>query len=86
VNSAVVISALGEKHTSVIVGELLKRQLRTHLLTCIGTSSAARLLPPGRVIVTRKNPEPITYNTSIYLGMMLAGTRENPARIKQHLL
>jgi len=86
VDSTVVISASGEKHAPIIVKALLKRRLPTHLLTCVGTSSAARLLPAKQVFVTRKNEEPITYNTSTYLGMMLARTREKPARIKQHLL
>lgn len=86
VDSAVVISASGEKHAPIIVKALLKRRLPTHLLTCSGTSSAAKLLPSKQVFVTRKNDEPITYNTSTYLGMMLARTRENPARIQQHLL
>ena len=86
IDSAVVISASGEKHAPVIVSYLLKRKIPTYLLTCVESSSAAKLLPDGRVFVTRSNPEPITYNTSTYLGMMLARTRENPARIKQHLL
>ena len=86
VDSAVVISASGEKHSPVIIKHLLKRGLPTRLLTCSRASSAARLLPANRVFVTRRNEEPITYNTSTYLGMMLARTRENPARIKQHIL
>ena len=86
VHSAVVISASGEKHAPVIVKHLLKRRLPTCLLTCSAASSAAKLLRASRVFVTRKQDEPITYNTSTYLGMMLARTRENPARIKQHLL
>jgi hypothetical protein len=86
VDSAVVISASGEKHAPVIINALLKRRVPTCLLTCTGTSTAAGLLPSNRVFVTRKNEEPITYNTSTYLGMMLARTGENPARIKQHLM
>jgi hypothetical protein len=86
VDSAVVISASGEKHAPVIVRRLLRRRLPVRLLTCAAESSAAKLLPADRVFVTRKNEEPITYNTSTYLGMILARTRENPARIKQHLL
>jgi hypothetical protein len=86
IDSAVVISASGEKHAPVIVSQLLKRLLPTYLLTCNEESSAARLLPRKQVFVTRSNPEPITYNTSTYMGMMLARTRERPSKIKQHLL
>jgi hypothetical protein len=86
IDAAAVISASGEKHAPVIVAELLKRKLPTSLLTCVSTSSAAKLLPPGDVFVTRSVPEPITYNTSTYMGMMLAKTQERPLKIKQHLL
>jgi hypothetical protein len=86
IDSAVVISASGEKHAPVIISFLLKRKLPVYLLTCVGTSTAAKLLPAKRVFVTRSTPEPITYNTSTYMGMMLAKTCEHPAKIKQHLL
>lgn len=86
IDAAVVISASGEKHAPIILADLLKRKLPTCLLTCVGTSTAAKLLPAGRAFVTRSIPEPITYNTSTYMGMMLAKTRERPSKIKQHLL
>lgn len=86
IDSAVVISASGGKDAPHIVSHLLARKLRTCLLTCCGGSSAAKLLPTSRVFVTKSVPEPITYNTSTYMGMMLARTREDANRIKQHLL
>lgn len=85
-DAAVVISASGKKHAPIIIGELLARGLDTCLLTCNGDSDAAKLLPASRVFVTKSKPEPITYNTSTYMGMMLAKTRENPRVIKAHLL
>lgn len=86
VDSVVVISASGKKHAPILVGDLLAHGLPVHLLTCNAESPAAALLPPNRVIATRSNLEPITYNTSTYLGMVLAGTREDPIAIKRHLL
>jgi hypothetical protein len=86
VDSAVVISASGQKHAPIILGELLKRGLSSHLITCDAGSPAAKLLPSGRVVATRSKPEPITYNTSTYMGMILAKTREDPAKIRRHLL
>jgi hypothetical protein len=86
VDSAVVISASGTKHAPLIVREMLDRGLSTYLVTCNAKSPAGSLLPAGRVLETRSNPEPITYNTSTYMGMMLAKTREDAAAIKRHLL
>lgn len=81
VDGAVVISASGKKHAPIIVGDLLERGLDTRLLTCDGASPAAQLLDDGRVFVTPSNEEPITYNTSTYLGMIFAKTKESPKSI-----
>jgi len=84
IDGAVVISASGQKDASGIVG-YLKERLETYLLTCNVESAAARLLPKDHVVVTRRNPEPITYNTSTYLGMILAKTREKVKPILEHI-
>lgn len=86
IDSAVVISAKGEKDAPRIVKELAGRKLPICLLTCEGSSTAAGLLPKELVFVTRRNREPVTYNTSTYLGMILAKTREKAGLIRQHLL
>jgi hypothetical protein len=86
VDSVMVISASGTKHAPIIIKDLLGRGLAVHLITCDAASPAAALLPPHCIIATRSNPEPITYNTSTYLGMVLAKTREDPIAIKDHLL
>jgi hypothetical protein len=88
IDAAVVISASGEKDAPKIV-TALKPRLPTCLLTCNGDSSAAQAAersPAGQVFVTRKNKEPITYNTSTYMGMMLAKTGEGARAIREHLL
>jgi len=86
VDASVVISASGEKHAPIMVKDLTGRKLRPYLITCSPQSAAARWLPAERVLTTRSNPEPITYNTSTYMGMILSKTRENPLEIKKHLL
>ena len=86
VDSTVVISASGTKHAPTAIKDLVARGFTPYLITCDSQSPAAKLLPPGRVLETRSNPEPITYNTSTYMGMILSKTRENPTRIKQHLV
>ncbi len=86
IDAAVVISASGTKHAPALVRELETRGLRPSLVTCEPASPAAALLPPERVMATTSRPEPITYNTSTYMGMMLAKTGEDPGRIRRHIL
>ncbi len=84
IDGAVVISASGQKDASGIVG-YLKERVETYLLTCNGDSAAAQLLAKDHVVVTPRNPEPITYNTSTYLGMILAKTGEKVKPILGHI-
>lgn len=81
IDGAVVISASGEKHAPIILKRLMQLDIAPLLITCTEGSSAAKLLSREQVFVTRQNPEPITYNTSTYLGMILAKTKEDPKRI-----
>jgi len=83
ITQAIIISASGEKD-SVWELELAKQYgLHTTLLTCKPNSSAAKLA--DRVVAFRSIAEPYTYNTSTYLGMILATTNEDPATIKAML-
>lgn len=84
--SATVVSASGRKHAPIIIRDLLARGIEVSLFTCDRTSPAAILLSPDRVVETKSNEEAITYNTSTYLGIILAKTREDPAKISEHLL
>lgn len=85
-DGGVVISASGTKHGPVMVADLKAAGLDPYLLTCSPESAAAKLLDPSHVIATRSQPEPITYNTSTYMGMILTRTGENAAAIKKHLV
>lgn len=85
-DSYVVISASGAKHAPLIVADILRKGHVPSLITCDMDSPAARLLPGKNVVCTKKIDEPITYNTSTYMGMMLTRTRENPRRIREHLV
>lgn len=79
ISQAVVISASGEKD-SVWELELAKKMgLSTTLFTCKQGSSAAKIA--DKVIACRSIAEPYTYNTSTYLGMILASTGEDPNKI-----
>jgi len=83
ITEAIIISASGEKD-SVWELELAKKSgLKTTLLTCSPESSAAKIA--NQTISYRKLPEPYTYNTSTYLGMILSATGEKTEMIKKFL-
>jgi hypothetical protein len=83
IDGAVLVSASGSKHASPIAKELQKRKIRTVLLTCNPQAPAGKLV--SQTIVFPRQPEPYTYNTSTYLGMVLAKTREDPKKILDHV-
>lgn len=81
ISEVIVISASGEKD-SVWELELAKKSgLKTILITCSKDSSAAKIA--DQTFAYRKLPEPYTYNTSTYLGMILSATSEKAENIKK---
>ena len=82
----VVISSSGDKDAPEMVNALLADGLETYLLTCNENASAAAPLDDTHVFCTPKQDEPITYNTSTYVGMILAHTDENPGEIREHIV
>ena len=80
---AVIISASGGKDSVWEVELAKKHSLKTTLLTTKADSDAAKIA--DKVIVFKSIPEPYTYNTSTYMGMMLAATGENPSIIKEFI-
>ncbi|MEM4634139.1 MAG: hypothetical protein QW275_03225 [Candidatus Anstonellaceae archaeon] len=83
IDGCVLISASGGKHAPIIAKEVSKRKLPIILLTNNPNAPASKFA--SHTIVFPKNPEPYTYNTSTYLGMVLAKTGENPLLIKKFL-
>ena len=84
-DTVVVISASGEKHAPGIVTEVLARGVDTYLMTCDESSTAASLLPRQSISVSGSLPEPLTYNTSTYLGMVFPATGESAQSILNHI-
>lgn len=77
----VIISASGEKD-AIWETELAKKiGFKTFLITCSPDSSAAKIA--DQVFSYSKLPEPYTYNTSTYLGMILGATGEKAENIKK---
>ncbi|MFZ4648291.1 MAG: hypothetical protein ACOYMB_01495 [Patescibacteria group bacterium] len=83
ISDAIVISASGEKDSIWEVKLAKKLGLKTSLFTCSPASSAAKLA--DQVFEYKKLPEPYTYNTSTYLGMILSATMEDPKVILKYL-
>ncbi len=80
-DGAIIFSASGEKHASIIAEYYKTKKIKTKLITCNSDSTTEKILGKKNVIVTKKNKEPYTYNTSTYLGWVLAKTKEDPKKI-----
>lgn len=80
-DGAIIFSASGEKHAPIIAKLYKDKKTRTTLVTCNPDSSAGQILGKKNVVITSKNREPYTYNTSTYMGWVFAKTRENPTKI-----
>jgi hypothetical protein len=84
IRTAVIISASGEKDSVWEIELAKKNGLKTILLTCGASSSAAKIA--DKTYIYKKLAEPYTYNVSTYLGMILSLTGERPSEIKKFLL
>jgi len=83
ITQAMIISASGGKD-SVWEIELAKKYgLSTTLLTTKAESGAAKVA--DKVYAYKSIPEPYTYNTSTYMGMILSTTSESPSEIKSFI-
>ncbi len=83
ITQALIISASGEKDSIWEIKLAKKYKLKTTLLTCSPNSPSAMLA--DKIIVYQKLPEPYTYNTSTYLGMLLGASQERAKDIKKFL-
>lgn len=81
IDGAFLISASGSKHALPIAADLQSRNIRTILVTNNEAAPAKEHIAEGDVFVFPKNREPYTYNTSTYMGMMIAKTKEDPGAL-----
>jgi hypothetical protein len=84
-DGAVLISASGEKDAPPIGQALERAGLDRRFLTCNPYATASKFFDKKDVFIFPSLPEPYTYNTSTYLGMILARTREDPKKILRHI-
>lgn len=85
IDGAVLISASGGKHATSIAKTLKEKGLPAVLFTNNSEAPAAAYFKQESVRVFPKNREPYTYNTSTYLGMVLADTGEKSSEIKSFI-
>lgn len=88
IDGVVIVSASGEKHAPTIIDTCRQAGLPITLLTTTAESSATVALngyEHSTVHIFPKNREPYTYNTSTYLGMILASTGESAQAIEQFI-
>ncbi len=83
IDGAILISASGGKHAPLIAQHLQQQKIETRLLT--NNQNAPAEFFCAQTYVFPKLPEPYTYNTSTYLGMILAKTKESPQAIISYL-
>ncbi len=83
VDGAVLISASGAKSAPGIAEYLKKKGIHVTLWTNNNEAPAMKYADETKFFP--KVPEPYTYNTSTYLGMILGSTGENPAKIKEYI-
>ncbi len=76
IDAVVIISASGGKHAPGIARVVRPRGVPVLLFTCNPNAPAGELV--GEVHVFPSQPEPYTYNTSTYMGMILSTLSENP--------
>lgn len=85
IDGAVIFSASGEKHAAIFARYLKKKGVKTLLITCSSNSSAEKVVGSSNTTITSKLREPYTYNTSTYLGWILACTGESPKKIYSYI-
>lgn len=84
-DGAIIFSASGAKHAPILAKEFISKNIDTYLITCTENSAGEKELNEHKTIITNKNQEPYTYNTSTYMGWILAKTRENPTIIREFI-
>jgi hypothetical protein len=85
IDGAILISASGEKDAPGIAAALQKKGLPRRFLTCNPNASAKKYFKKDEIFEFPSIPEPYTYNTSTYMGMILAKTREDPKKILEFI-
>lgn len=85
IDGVVIFSASGAKHAPIIAKAAVDKGLITQLVTCTPNSPAEAIVGKENTIISLKNREPYTYNTSTYMGWIISITKEDPKIIYDFL-
>ncbi|MDD3793540.1 MAG: hypothetical protein PHI37_01915 [Candidatus Gracilibacteria bacterium] len=85
VDGVIIFSASGGKHAPIVAQYAKQKNLRVKLVTCNENNETKEIIGEENIIVTPRNLEPYTYNTSTYMGWIIAKTKENPKEISDYI-
>ena len=89
IDGVVLFSASGKKHAPLIAEDLTAAGRKVVLFTCNPDAPAGKVVGKRNTYVFPSQEEPYTYNTSTYMGKMMACVIDNPRaearRILDHL-
>lgn len=85
IDGLIICSSSWDKHAIISANKAKDAWIETKLLTCNPNAWALKILWKENCVVTMKNREPYTYNTSTYLWWILAVTWEKAADIKSFI-
>ncbi len=86
IDGVVLLSASGGKHAPLIAKDAQATGRKVILFTCNPNSSAGGVIGRRNVYVFPSRPEPYTYNTSTYMGMLMACMIDNPRAEARRIL
>lgn len=78
---AIIISASGKKHAPIMAKKIKSKKIKLILFTTNKNAPAKEFV--DETLIFPKQREPYTYNTSTYLSMILAYTKESPKKINE---
>lgn len=81
----VICSSSWDKHAIVFANKAKAKWIKTKLLTCNSKAWTIEIIWKENTVITSKNREPYTYNTSTYMWWMFSVTLENPKEIKKYI-
>ena len=85
IDGITILSASWWKHSSIMAKFFKEKWYEIELVTCTENSKTEQIIWRENCVITKKNPEPYTYNTSTYLWWILWVTWENPQEILEFL-
>ena len=85
VDWVIIFSASWGKHAPIVAEYAKQKNIEVKLVTCNENNETEKFIWKENIIVTPRNLEPYTYNTSTYMWWIIAKTKENPSKILAYI-